>query len=215
MGRWLRTCSLSRRVGFCTSFSLFGVDVVVDQVSVSSSPPLITASTTADFVFTTTAQVALVQFQYRLDGLLWTACDASLHLDGVGIGLHNVAARAVSIANDSVVSGVVTYVWQVVASNDSVISSAGDPDGKHRVTIVAAASNGGVSRVEPDPLTAAWTVDTVPPLTVVTLVTPSIYNGPSAVVNVSCVGEAFLSGCSYCWRTFVDTYTAASCTTNR
>ena len=195
--------------------SLFGVDVVFDQVSISSSPPLVTASTTADFVFTTTAQVALVQFQYRVNSSLWTACDAALHLDGLGIGHHNISARAVSVANDSVVSGVVTYAWQVVADNDSVICSPGDPDGKHRVTIVAAASNGGVSRVEPDPLTAAWTVDTVPPLTVATLVTPSIYNGPYGVVNVSCVGEAILSGCSYCWRTFVGTYTAASCTTNR
>lgn len=84
------------------------------ETSITSGPPSPTEETSASFAFT--SDDAFASFECSLDGAAFTACASPLLLDGVSVGEHALAVRAVDAAGQ-VDATPATYAWTVSPPN--------------------------------------------------------------------------------------------------
>lgn len=90
------------------------VELTPPDTTIASSPPKLSASTSADFSFTSTA-ADLAGYECKLDkALVFTACDNPLALTDLAQGLHTLSVRAKDAAGNVDPSTLLsTYTWTV------------------------------------------------------------------------------------------------------
>lgn len=101
-----------------------GTAAVVPDTTITSGPPAFTASTFADFAFSSNDPLAT--FECALDDLLdWGSCQATTTFAGLIVGQHNLLVRAKNITG-TLDTTPASYVWMVTPTPDTFIDSAPD-----------------------------------------------------------------------------------------
>ena len=138
-----------------------------------------------------------------LDGSNWSGCGSSLRVGPLSAGAHALSVRTTMTgANSSDVTfgPVVTHHWTIVTLSNSTVTLSGLADGHHSLEVVA---SDDVGHVEAAPRTYGWIVDTVPPMTVASRLSPALTNATFGVATASCSGEASPWLCRFCWAVSV------------
>lgn len=97
-------------VAVSTSWS---IDLTTPMASISSQPPSLSGSTTAQFAFSANPPPAgsIVGYQCRLDGGSWGACSSPVNYSGLSEGAHSFEVRAID--NNSSVSSSTSASWTI------------------------------------------------------------------------------------------------------
>lgn len=112
--------------GPVTSYS-WTINTSAPEVTITSGPPLVTQSTSANFTFT--SDTSPVTYECKLDGATsWTTCSNPKNYTGLGLGDHSLQVRAKDAAGN--VSEPADYNWQVIAATPSVDITSGPKNGK-------------------------------------------------------------------------------------
>ena len=167
------------------SVSWFETGAVPGTLAFASTPSPVSSSVFGDFVVQSTS--AQSWLQYTLDGSSWTWCESAVRLGPLVPASHTVAFREVN-ATGSPYGDVYSpyqlqYAWTVVSASNSTLTLTVN-DGMHTVKVQAVDS---ISQ-EPSPQTFVWTVDTVPPDTLLRLTSPTYSNGSSLALITNCTG---------------------------
>jgi hypothetical protein len=178
-----------------SSASWYMYDSAPGLPSIVSAPSLSSSSLFGDFELNSTAWDSW--FEYSLDGGSFAGCSSRLRVGPLSTGPHNVTVRSVDVNGAFRANAEVTHAWTVVSSSSSSLELTDMRDGEQSLKVWAVKG----SSEEVAPRTVKWTVDTEAPGVSATLVTPVATNGSIAILNVSCVGEAFPSLCVHCAST--------------
>lgn len=112
------------------------------ETAIASGPASPTEETSASFAFT--SDDAFASFECSLDGAAFTACASPLLLDGVSVGEHALAVRAVDAAGQ-VDATPAEYAWTVLPPNQLPVANDDEAsvleDGE--VSIAVRANDGG------------------------------------------------------------------------
>ena len=138
-------------------------------------------------------------FQYSLDHSTWSGCGATLRVGPLSAGAHELSVRTTlpgSNGSESLFGPRITHRWTIVTLSNSTVTLSGLTDGRHSLQVIA---SDDVGHVEAAPRTYSWTVDTVPPTTIASRLSPALTNETSGVVTASCSNEAYPLLCSFCW----------------
>lgn len=98
-----------------------GSAVVVPDTAITSGPPTFTASTFADFTFSSNDPAAT--FECSLDNPDWGSCQASTTFTGLTVGQHNLLVRAKNAAG-ALDATPASYQWTVTPVPDTFLNSA-------------------------------------------------------------------------------------------
>ena len=175
------------------SASWFEYGPVPGTLSFVSTPSSVSSSVFGDFVIQSTASQAWLQ--YSLDGSSWTWCEATVRLGPLTPAAHAASFRVVNASGspygDASSPYQLQYGWTVVSASNSTLTLTVS-DGTHSVKVQAVDS---VSQ-EPSPQTYIWAVDTVPPNTLLRVVSPTYSNGSSLTLIANCTGTR---DCTMLW----------------
>lgn len=146
---------------------------------------------------------------------VWRPAQLKHTVGPVALGTHRLLVRAVDAATGEVDprapnGGVVSHTWSLRSADASVVNVPGLDSGLHTVRI-SATDAAGNPQAEGSEQSHQWEVDTQPPETDASLVSPEINNASAVLVEASCLGESTPLACKFCWSaTSVPTGCAAA-----
>jgi CSLREA domain-containing protein len=121
-----------------------GTAAVVPDTTIEAGPPAVTASTSADFAFSSNDPAAT--FECALDDLLdWGSCQATTTFEGLAVGQHNLLVRARNAAGlfDATPA---SYVWTITPLPETFIGTApADPTESTTATFVFSSDQPGAT----------------------------------------------------------------------
>jgi hypothetical protein len=167
------------------------------RVGIVSAPTLSSNSLFGDFYLNSTPPAGDAWFEYSLDGGSFAGCDSKLRVGPLALGRHNVTVRSVDSSGAFIAGAEQTFSWTVVSLSSSSLALTDLPDGEQSLKVWALKP----PSVERSPRTVRWVVDTVPPVVLATLVTPTVSNASSGAVTMSCATESYnirISVCTVC-----------------